>query len=309
MGCFNSTGFISKLPIIRGDRIVCFIGCQSKNPNGRELYYPDDLVGLFFLPFYGTYNDYGSIKDVDRTRVVELIEKYSLGLSIENVCDIIERMLFGDNLRENLEYFKEYKEKSEKYKSLLPLFFNNQEERPVLLFEHEEIYNKLTKTGWGEKSFYTRIRGVNRVEKYLSFIDQFHELWKKLEDEKEKMTFIIPEVYGPVSGSMFYFGDNEEYKKLCEEVKKYQLSSLFSHTSNSFGFFDHLTIEETFMVLIECRDEFKKYCNLWDLYTIAPMYFGFSKTAGEQDYNMDCLIEMYETILEKAREIKNESEE
>lgn len=307
MGCFNSTGFISRLPIKGGDRIVCFIGCQSKNPNGRELYYPDDLVSLFFLPFYGTYNDNGSIESVDRTKVVELIEKYSLGLSIENVCDIIERVLFGGNLRENLEYFKENKEESEKYKNLLPLFFNDQEERPVLLFEHEEIYNKLTKTDWGEKSFYTRIRGVNRVEKYLSFIDQFHELWKKLGDEKEKGTFKIPEVYG--LSSMFYFGDNEEYKKLCEEVEKYRLSSLFSHTSDSFRFFDHLTIEEAFMVLIECRDEFKKYCNLWNLYTIAPMYFGFSKTAGEQNYNMDCLIEMYETILEKAREIKNESEE
>lgn len=305
MGSFNSTGFISRLPIKYGDRIVCFIGCQSKNPNGRELYYPDDLVSLFFLPFYGTYNNYGSIENVDRTGVVELIEKYSLGLSIENVCDIIERVLFGNNIRENLEYFKENKEESEKYKNLLPLFFNNQEERPVLLFEHEEIYNKLTKTDWGEKSFYTRIRGVNRVEKYLSFIDQFHELWK---NGKEKEIFKIPEVYG--LGSMFYPGDDEEYKKLCKEVEKYQLSSLFSNTmSESFRFFDHLTIEEAFMVLIDCRDEFKKYCNLWNLYTIAPMYFGFSKTAGEQSYNMDCLIEMYETILEKAREIKNESEE
>lgn len=305
MGCFNSTGFISRLPIRYGDRIVCFIGCQSKNPNGRELYYPDDLVSLFFLPFYGTYNDYGSIEAVNRTKVVELIEKYSLGLSIENVCDIIERVLFGNNIRENLEYFKEKnKEESEKYKSLLPLFFNNQEERPVLLFEHEEIYNKLTKTYWSEGDF-TQIIGVNRVEKYLSFIDQFHELWEKLVDEKEKRTFKIPEVYG--SSDMFYFGDNEEYKKLCEEVEECQLGSLF-HTSNSFRFFDHLTTEEDFMVLIECRDEFKKYCNLWNLYTIAPMYFGFSKTAGEQDYNMDCLIEMYETTLEKAREIKNESE-
>lgn len=305
MGCFNSTGFISRLPIRHGDRIVCFIGCQSKNPNGHELYYPDDIVSLFFLPFYGTYNNYGSIEDIDRTRVVELIEKYSLGLSIEDICDIIERVLFGDNIRENLEYFKENKKESERYKNLLPLFFNNQEERPVLLFEHEEIYNKLTKTDWGEKGFYTRNTGINRVEKYLSFIDQFHELWK---NEKEKETFKIPEVYG--INSMFYFGDNEEYKKLCEEVEIYRLSSLFDNTRNdSFLFFDHLTTEEAFMVLIECRDEFRKYCNLWNLYTIAPMYFGFSKTAGEQNYNMDCLIEMYETILEKAREIKNESEE
>ncbi len=308
MGCFNSTGFISRLPIRGGDRIVCFIGCQSKNPNGRELYFPDDLVSMFFLPFYGTYNDYGSIKDVDRTKIVELIEKYSLGLSIENVCDIIERVLFGNDIRENLEYFKENKEESKKYKSLLPLFFNDQEEKPVLLFEHEEIYNNLTKTDWGEKSFYTQIIGVNRVEKYLSFIDQFHKLWEKLEDEKEKRTFKIPEVYGLYS--MFYSGDNEKYKKLCKEVEKYQLSSLFiSHTSDSFRFFDHLTIEEAFMVLIECRDEFKKYCNLWNLYTIAPMYFGFSKTAGEQNYDMNCLIEMYEIVLEKARKIKNESEE
>ena len=303
MGCFNSTGFISRLPIKGGDRIVCFIGCQSKNPNGRELYYPDGLVSLFFLPFYGTYNDYGSIEDVDRTKLVALIEKYSLGLSIENVCDIIERVLYGNNIRENLEYFKENKEESEKYKNLLPLFFNDQEEKPVLLFEHEEIYNKLTKTDWGEKSFYTRTIGVNRVEKYLSFIDQFHELW---ENEKEKKTFKIPEVYG--LSDMFYFGDDEEYKKLCKEVEECQLGSLF-HTSDSFRFFDHLTIEEAFIVLIECRDEFRKYCNLWNLYTIAPMYFGFSKTAGEQNYNMDCLIEMYETILEKAREIKNESKE
>jgi len=306
---FNSTGFISRLPIKGGDRIVCFIGCQSKNLDGRELYYPGDLVSLFFLPFYGTYNNYGSIEDIDRTKVVELIEKYSLGLNIENVCDIIERLLYGNNIRENLEYFKEKAKRSEEYKSLLPLFFNNQEERPILLFEHEEIYNRLTKTDWGERDFYTQNSGINRVEKYLSFIDQFYELWEKLGDEEEKRTFKIPEVCGLAGTGMFYFGDDEEYKKLCEEVEKYQLSSLFSNTSDSFKFFDHLTTEEAFMVLIECRDEFKKYCNLWNLYTIAPMYFGFSKTAGEQSYNMDCLIEMYETILEKAKEIKNESEE
>lgn len=26
MGCFNTTGFLSRLPIFYGDRVVCFLG-------------------------------------------------------------------------------------------------------------------------------------------------------------------------------------------------------------------------------------------------------------------------------------------
>lgn len=109
MGSFNSTGFISKIPITYGDKVVCIIATVNKNI-GRELYYPDSMLSPWTFPIYGEYDDYGSIENVRRDFHVELLEKI-FGTDIEKVCRGIERMIYGANLDKCIEYWKNNKKR------------------------------------------------------------------------------------------------------------------------------------------------------------------------------------------------------
>ena len=79
MGCFNSSGFISKLPILGGDKVVCFIALENKDGiSGHPLYYPDSVVAPYFLPVRGEYNEYGSLYNVVKSPIVDFIEKQTI---------------------------------------------------------------------------------------------------------------------------------------------------------------------------------------------------------------------------------------
>lgn len=156
MGSFNSTGFISKIPITYGDKVVCIIATVNKNI-GRELFYPDSMLSPWTFPIYGEYDDYGSIENVRRDFHVELLEKI-FGTDIEKVCKGIERMIYGNNLDKCIEYWKNNKEMTELYLPLKKLYdivnpswmgseSKDYQPYPVLLFEHADIYEKFAARG------------------------------------------------------------------------------------------------------------------------------------------------------------------
>lgn len=156
MASFNSSGFISKIPITYGDKVVCIIATVNKNI-GRELYYPDSMLSPWTFPIYGEYNDYGSINNVRRDFHVELLEKI-FGTDIEKVCKGIERMVYGTNLDKCIEYCKNDKEKTELFLPLKKLYdtvnlswmgseSKDYQPHPVLLFEHVDIYEKFAARG------------------------------------------------------------------------------------------------------------------------------------------------------------------
>lgn len=105
MGCFNTTGFISKLPIRCGDRVVCFIASENPDRNLRELYLPDALIAPWGLPVRGKYDDYGSVEQIDRDFNVEIIEKIT-GAKVEDVYKAVERCLYGHSLEDNIKYWE-----------------------------------------------------------------------------------------------------------------------------------------------------------------------------------------------------------
>lgn len=105
MGCFNTTGFISKLPIRCGDRVVCFIVTENAVRNLHELYIPDALIAPWGLPVRGKYDDYGSVEDIDRNFNVEIIEKIT-GTTVEKVFKAVERCLYGHSLEDNIKYWE-----------------------------------------------------------------------------------------------------------------------------------------------------------------------------------------------------------
>lgn len=92
MGCFNKTGFFSHLPITYGDEIVLFVCVDTLNGDVKRDSTPIDVTsnGLTpaLMPFFGKYNDYGSIEDV----VEDANYKYfteKIGMSLEDFCDMM----------------------------------------------------------------------------------------------------------------------------------------------------------------------------------------------------------------------------
>jgi hypothetical protein len=70
MGCWNGTCAISKLPIIHGDRVLCWFintplyGSVEANLSAKNFCYPNDRYELLGVPFRAQYNDYGGFEDV-----------------------------------------------------------------------------------------------------------------------------------------------------------------------------------------------------------------------------------------------------
>ena len=128
MGCFNKIGFYSHLPITYDNDIVYFI-CISKKYKNHETtpIAPFGILEPICLPIFGKYDDYGSICDIVRDNNVEYIEK-CFNLTIEEIIEAIDTC--GCNTINDLEQNerlngKIFKEKTEKYKSILSKFKNH----------------------------------------------------------------------------------------------------------------------------------------------------------------------------------------
>lgn len=178
MGCFNSSGFISKLPIRYGDRVVCFIATENPNASIRNLYIPDCQLVPWGIPVRGKYDDYGSIEDVDEDYNTDLLCRLFKVDKVEEIFKAVERCIYGESLDENIKYWKHDKENVKKYKMLEVMYGNIKEymkhmnamvggkKRPVqpmctLMFEHEAVYDFVTQRdvndGWHTEDFSTAL--------------------------------------------------------------------------------------------------------------------------------------------------------
>ena len=202
MGCFNTTGFISKLPIRCGDRVVCFIASENPDRNLRELFLPDALIAPWGLPVRGKYDDYGSVEQIDRNFNVEIIEKICDGTDIEQIYKGVERCLYGDdgNVDSNIKYWKDNKEELKLYKPLLKLYGDSKDyikkinkmigskykTQPsiFLLFEHEAIYDEITSKDikWG----YSWEEGTD-----INVLIEHQDRMMDLEDEASEIIDVI----------------------------------------------------------------------------------------------------------------------
>ena len=89
MGCFNSVGFYSKMPIHYKDDVVLFIcaGYKGANSDTMPLYTVDRFSPIAFQ-VTGKYDEYGGIEDVVKDVNVELLEK-TFGVSIEELVNAL----------------------------------------------------------------------------------------------------------------------------------------------------------------------------------------------------------------------------
>lgn len=74
MGCWNTTCGVSNLPIHYGEEVVVFLLTRNKHSFMENFVHIDTYFKPCLLPFYGFYNDYGSVEDCYGAGLPVLIE-------------------------------------------------------------------------------------------------------------------------------------------------------------------------------------------------------------------------------------------
>jgi len=197
MGCFNSKGCFSHTPIVYGDKVVAFIGI-AENDKARECdqFAPGMSFTPLTLPIHGTYNDYGSIENVKRTKNVELIEKFFGDKNIESIFEDISRHEFEFD-----SFLKEVEDNDRKFYCHVSGFedmIKDYDKRYTfeLVMEHEDIFYSMLRTN--------------------DIIDNMHEYFYH---DKRSINILLEEDYDKDLAL------NDEYNNAKEEMtKKYKAS-------------------------------------------------------------------------------------
>jgi len=310
MGSFNSTGFLSRIPILNGDRIVCFLG--KRNVGSLELGSPFALVSPIYLPFRGKYNDYGSIENIDSTKIVKIFERVTK-CDTESFCKAVERCLYGDTIKENLKYWKGHSEEVKRYKSLLSVY--NEKSLPVLLFEHEDYYDHLfdyePKMKWyGQKETF--------FEGFYKRVEKTSEMISIIGDDKDLLGLInIPSIFGGIdtTGANYFEFYKSEPKggkcfKIQEKIKDIYNPAFprFSDGPGAFPLDKFMDICDIIELFMESKEETKKVFNMIASLISIPMNIGFSKTCGEQNYNLSSLENFYNEGLKIIQRLKSKED-
>lgn len=292
MGCFNSSGFISQLPIKYGDKVVCFIATSAVGNNISApvgLYYPGSLVTPYFLPIYGEYNDYGYLENIEENRITQMICKYAEETNLET---LLKNISIGEHVK-------------------LPNKYNIMEDsfsigEFTLLFEHKDVYDEVTKS----ETYLS-----NKFNMMFQTVDWFVDFMGRL---KEYTTDYVPELPFNIAKDYFKGGFlnidevpeelKKEYEDHSTQCIKDRLGWSFRN-DNTFFLFKMLSKEDNLQAMISGKEEIRKFLNLYATYVCIPDYFKFSKTAGEQSYSLKDFRKIYDIIGNKLTELENKEVE
>ena len=284
MGCFGTSGFLSRLPILSGQRVVCFIASVHSDTSIRGTYYPDSVVAPYCLPIHGEYDDYGCIENIVRDANVEVIEKY-FGCEINKVLKGIERLLYGKTIKENIRYWSKdeddwHKQEAQQYKNIVPLengldelgFNKNRTYQWTLLFEHEDIYNNVAEMYGPDK---LEDCCNNAINTFIDVTKRYKELYNKYKnsevyDAKFEHFFLedIPNMFkrkyfGSSIGCFSDYledlldGDIGDAKK--EKIKEmidmsHEIGKIYNDSRRNILYLNHEGTSESFMAIFKQVD-------------------------------------------------------
>lgn len=322
MGCFNTTGFLSRVPIRAGDRVVCFPAKVNGGGEDGEFapWYPFTIVSPVSLPVRGVYNDYGSVADIDRTPAALFVEEVS-GYPAHAVFDAVRDCHFS-SLGSNLERWGcsedggcEHAWNREGCEALLPATkLYGVHDTPVLLFEHERFYDGLTSEAVpGSDEGWERYAG--NISKMKSLIAGHPERMSGVES--------LNNVNFRVFGTCSYEGSNcvplllscmsagelqnpeGEAAAIVEAVDGMEFEPLMRGGEGEYAFeaLNDMTVGRAFRLFGECADEIRRVYNLYHTLRGIPMLAGLSKTAGEQDYSPESLAKFLELASRECSDL------
>lgn len=180
MGCFNTTGFHSNLPIVCGDKIFSII-CLRWNEFDDDFlrFGPGYQITPIFLPIFGEYNDYGNIENIERTPEVESIERM-FGYNIDDIMEAIQNIMWGhDNIGKNSTMCKQIK-------SFLENDLNINEDKFTICYtmDHRFVYENLaTLPHYMDIKHLLDSKSWELTKEYL--LDDY-KTWKDKQDAEEK---------------------------------------------------------------------------------------------------------------------------
>lgn len=156
MGSFNSTGFVSGLRIRYSDPIIaipCVVTSRSDKFNATCCYTTSQLTPVS-LPFFGKYNDYGSIEDIEDTPSARAWKMFVCN-DIEGCMTFFERAnRYKTTLDEIIEHNKEYYDKTGEIEKGLRKILRGTD-GICLVLEHRKVYEELISNKDNEpKSFF-----------------------------------------------------------------------------------------------------------------------------------------------------------
>lgn len=287
MGCFNTTGFISQLPIKYRDKVVCFIATSIMGNNMSApigMYYPSSLVTPYFLPIYGEYNDYGYLENIEENQITQMICKYAEETDLET---LLKNISSGTPVKLPNKY------------SIMADSYSIGEF--TLLFEHRDVYDDVTKS---ETYLSDKFNDMFRV------VDWYVDFTKRL---KEYTDYVPPLPFNIASdyfkGGFLNIEDIPE--ELKEEYEEYSTQGIVDrlgrsfHPDNTFFLFNMLSKEDILQAMIFGKEEIRKFLNLYATYVCIPNYFKLSKTAGEQSYSLEDFRKIHDIIGNKLTELEN----
>lgn len=111
MGCFNSYGFMSNIPLMRGDDVfvlICAIDSENSPRSYRELGEIPHLIPICF-PIFGKYDEYGSVCNVVNDESSKWLTEKT-GLTPEKVIEVITnniRRVPSDDEKEQYAHIKD----------------------------------------------------------------------------------------------------------------------------------------------------------------------------------------------------------
>lgn len=249
MGCFNSYGFYSHLPIRGGDKIV-LIPCYSGG-DFPETLTTSTITGCLrplCFPLFGEYDDYGFIENVredfntralikvfgvkDLDELLGLISKFSRR-SIP--CQYNYRSLKNNTTNEMTEDAKLLVELMERLSSIHPFReFTKQYSRLTYVIEREDVYNKLSEL---EKSFVHELEDswnkiIELLDKYsiekniLTIWDNSYSFSKITMNDEDNIVFLkstydIEKLIGDCGFNTFIFQECNLLNNNDPGVKKY----------------------------------------------------------------------------------------
>ena len=260
MGCFNTIGFHSHLPITYGKDVVVFLGVYAtyENRNVRRDFVefaPGNDFTPIALPIFGKYDDYGSVCDIERDANIEAIEKF-FGFDIDKIVGFIDDYMHG-------RYQKE--EESKAYDSMCKKIYDMQ--APSFVGCDYKMVYELTFT-MDHRFVYDTIKDLNMAsydfEKSYEAIMELYPPWEIRGYDGEKL-----------------FEAEEKYKRKEIDEYTYELEknrvSFFNHHS---GWLDYLNRGKCFnddsklsnIIPYYCRESFWGYIDEFDTSSVMIIY-------------------------------------
>lgn len=207
MGCFNLTGFHTKLPICGGDEVFGIIGIYKTINKGNE-FSPGKVFTPIALPIFGRYNEYGSIESIKKDKNTDLISEIT-GVDIEHLLTIIDDFFVGryqceEPYQKVLDKMKPYLLKHNfKYGDLLD--FDEIKDNIIFIMDHKFFYDECIKSmGNFEKRFNDYLKETEEIrEKILKREKLLQDISNKIDDiELKEETFeLMTDIYSS-SGKM-----------------------------------------------------------------------------------------------------------